>query len=202
VKFRAIVADPPWRFESWGVEHKPSPAGKGKPVGRRIENMYATMEAALLGTLPIHEVCEPDCALFLWISWPMLPQALDVIERWGFTYKTLAFDWVKVNHNKSPYMGLGYWTRANTEPCLLATMGSPKRLDKGVSQVIVSGRGEHSEKPEAMYERIERLVDGPYLELFHRPRNGLFPPRDGWTFLGNEVDGKDIRDALREVAEL
>jgi N6-adenosine-specific RNA methylase IME4 len=154
-----------------------------------------------LATLPIASVCSDDCALFLWTCWPMLKRSLEVIESWGFTYKTLGFDWVKCNQNGTPRINLGYWTRANSEPCLLATRGKPKRLDKGVSQVIVSGLGEHSEKPEEMYSRIERLVEGPYLELFHRPRNGLFPPRDGWTFAGNECEGNlDMKDALEELA--
>lgn len=107
---------------------------------------------------------------------------------------------MKATKGGSAAWGLGYWTRANSEPCLLATRGKPKRLDKGVSQIICSPRSAHSQKPDEMYDRIERLVEGPYLELFHRSRNGMFPPRDNWTFLGNEVDGKDIRDALEELA--
>ena len=130
----------------------------------------------------------------------MLPEALETIKAWGFEYKTDAFVWVKKTSCNLPRINLGYWTRANSEGCLLATRGKPKRLDKGVGQVIVSGIGEHSEKPEEQYTRIERLVEGPYLELFHRPRNGLFPPREGWTFLGNEVDGKDMKDALEGLA--
>lgn len=190
MKFRTIVADPPWHFELWGE-------GKSRTASAK----YPVQETNWIASLPVPEVSDDSCCLFLWASWPKLKDALAVIDGWGFEYKTLGFDWVKKTSCGLPRMNLGYWTRANTEPCLLATRGKPKRIDKGVSQVIVSGLGEHSEKPEEMYDRIERLVEGPYLELFHRPRNGLFPPRVGWTFLGNEVTGNDIRDDLLALAQ-
>jgi N6-adenosine-specific RNA methylase IME4 len=189
VKFKVILADPPWHFELWGE-------GKSRTASAK----YAVQETDWISSLPIQAVCEEDCCLFLWTSWPKLYDAIAVIEGWGFTYKTLGFDWVKKTSCNQPRINLGYWTRANSEPCLLATRGKPKRLDKGVGQVIISGLGEHSEKPEEQYTRIERLVEGPYLELFHRPRNGLFPPRPNWHFLGNECDGMDMKDALIELA--
>jgi len=83
-------------------------------------------------------------------------------------------------------MGLGYWSRANAEMCLLGTIGHPKRKQKNVHSLIVSQRREHSRKPEEIYGRIERLVDGPYLEMFARHR------RNGWACWGNEVTG-DLR---------
>ena len=198
-RFPVIVADPPWRFECW-TDWKDDGTLKESTASRRVENQYQTQGYDWLKSLPVADVAAKDCCLFLWVTWPVMRDALRLIEAWGFTYKTLGFDWVKVTGDGNAAMKLGYWTRANTEPCLLATRGKPKRVDKGVSQVIVSGTGAHSEKPEEMYERIERLVEGPYLELFHRPRNGMFGPRPNWTFLGNEVDGKDMRDALAEVA--
>lgn len=207
MKFRTILADPPWHFEVWAEHIKDTAVNPGarcstnKKLNERLAaSHYAVQKSDWIQTLPVAGICDTDCVLFLWSVWPMMPEALETIKAWGFTYKTLGFDWVKVNADGSPRINLGYWTRANSEPCLLATRGKPKRMDKGVSQVIVSGLGEHSEKPEEQYTRIERLVEGPYLELFHRPRNGLFPPREGWTFLGNEVDGKDMRDALLELA--
>lgn len=197
MKFKVVLADPPWHFQVWAGARK---SGAGIAC-RATEPAYNSMIDDDLTRLPISEICEDDCVLFLWTCWPVLQRSFGVLEAWGFRYKTLGFDWVKCNSDGSPRMNLGYWTRANSEPCLLATRGKPKRMDKGVSQVIVSGLGEHSEKPEEQYARIERLVEGPYLELFHRPRNGLFPPREGWTFLGNEVDGKDMADALNELAQ-
>ena len=86
-------------------------------------------------------------------------------------------------------MGLGYWTRANTEACLLATRGHPKRLRADIRQLIVAPRREHSRKPEAIYERIERLVAGPRLELFARQS------RPGWTAWGNESTKFDMEEA-------
>jgi N6-adenosine-specific RNA methylase IME4 len=77
---------------------------------------------------------------------------------------------------------MGYWTRANTEPCLLATRGRPKRLNADVRQAIIEPRREHSRKPDGIHKRIERLVAGPYLELFARQQ------RPGWDVWGNEVD--------------
>lgn len=190
MKFRTILADPPWLFPTWSE----------KGGGRGPKRHYKEQATEWLESLPVRHLADSTCVLFLWATWPLMQDAFRVIAAWGFEYKTLGFDWVKVTAYGSPHFRLGYWTRANTEPCLLATRGKPKRMDKGVSQVIVSGTGEHSEKPEEMYDRIERLVEGPYLELFHRPRNGLFPPRDGWTFLGNEVTGNDIRIDLERLA--
>lgn len=192
-RFRTILADPPWRFEVW------SEKANNENV-RLASAHYDIQDTEWIASLPVDRLADEDCVLFLWATWPMMPAALRVIAEWGFTFKTLGFDWVKVSAAGNPLFRLGYWTRANTEPCLLATRGKPKRMDKGVSQVIVSGVGAHSEKPEQQYDLIERLVEGPYCELFHSPRNGLFPPRENWTFIGNEVDGLDIREALERLA--
>jgi N6-adenosine-specific RNA methylase IME4 len=137
-----------------------------------------------IAALPVREMAADDCTLFLWATWPTMQSAMTVIEAWGFTYKTEAFSWVKVirEEPRRPRLGLGYWTRANTEPCLLATWGHPKRLHKDVGQVIAAPIREHSRKPDETYERIERLVAGPYLELFGRQQ------REGWTVWGNETD--------------
>jgi len=104
-----------------------------------------------------------------------------------FTYKTCAFCWLKADpyrlfaDDKTPFAGMGYWTRANSEPCLLATRGKPKRLHKDVRQGIIAPRREHSRKPEEVHGRIERLVGGPYLELFARA------PRKDWMTWGNQT---------------
>lgn len=176
--FGAILADPPWAFEAW--------SGKGK--ARSAENHYVTMTDDGLATLPIADLAAPDCIVFMWAVWPKIHDALRIIEAWGFTYKTCAFSWMKADpyrlfaDDATPDMGMGYWTRANTEPCLLATRGKPKRLSAGVRQGIIAPRREHSRKPDGIHERIERLVSGPYLELFARQQ------RPGWTAWGNETD--------------
>jgi N6-adenosine-specific RNA methylase IME4 len=125
----------------------------------------------------------------VWGVWPEHPGVLDVIASWGFTYKTAAFVWVKTTRNaevvtlagEGLHWGMGYATRSNTEPCLLATRGAPLRLAANVHQVIMAPVGEHSAKPDEAYRRIERLYPGPYLELFARR------PREGWTTWGDEL---------------
>lgn len=122
-------------------------------------------------------------------------------QAWGLTYKTCAFCWAKstkktqgrfvvMEDDANWHMGMGFWTRANTEPCLLFTRGKPKRKARNVRQLIALPVGRHSAKPDAIYNRIEALVDGPYLEVFARQRH------EGWTSLGNEIDGLDIWQAL------
>src|SRR6185436_2372419 len=131
-----------------------------------------------------------DCVLFLWICWPVLEWSLRAIKAWGFEFKTCGFCWVKARANQiemfndeiDPHMTLGYWTRSNSEVCLLATRGKPKRQDAGIKQAIIEPRREHSRKPDCVHERIERLVAGPYLELFARQS------RTGWDCWGNQTD--------------
>jgi N6-adenosine-specific RNA methylase IME4 len=186
--FGAILADPPWHFQSWAGGRL-----NGDPAHRRVYTPsrapdYCTMREPELAALPIGELAAPDCVLFLWTCWPVLEQSLRVLDAWGFTYKTCAFSWMKADPYRlfadefTPFAGLGYWTRANTEPCLLATRGKPKRLNADVRQGIIAPRREHSRKPDGIHERIERLVAGPYLELFARQR------RPNWTVWGNETD--------------
>jgi N6-adenosine-specific RNA methylase IME4 len=134
--------------------------------------------------LPVADVAAKDCALFLWATFPNLPEAFEVIRAWGFTYKTVAFTWVKRNR-KSPgwFVGLGYYTRANAEICLLATRGSPKRVSKSVRQIIDTPLERHSKKPDEARTRIVQLFgDVPRIELFARER------ADGWDCWGNEVE--------------
>ena len=186
--YGAILADPPWRYRTWDKREELQKTGLKKwgVAGAH----YRTMDIDEIRVLPVNDLAAPDCALFLWVTWPNLLDALTVIEAWGFTYKTCAFAWTKAHANQiemfqdeiDPYVGLGYWTRANTEPCLLATRGHPVRLNKDVRQAIIEPRREHSRKPKGVHARIQRLVAGPYLELFARARH---PDWDAW---GNEVD--------------
>jgi N6-adenosine-specific RNA methylase IME4 len=167
-----ILADPPWSFEVY--------SGKGKQ--RSAERHYNTMTLEEITALPVASLAADDCVLFLWGVHPELPGALEVMAAWGFTYKTLGFVWVKQNPSgEGLHTGMGYWTRANTEPCWLATRGNPQRLALDVHQVIMAPVGAHSAKPAEAYVRIERLLAGPYLELFARQE------RPGWTVWGNEV---------------
>jgi N6-adenosine-specific RNA methylase IME4 len=182
-KYGAILADPPWGFQTWsGPEKKIASRGTVAP--------YGTMEMNDIAALPISDLTSDDCCLFLWVVWPTIPEALAVMRAWGFEYKTCAFAWMKadvstINLFDDPidaYMGLGYWTRANSEVCLLGTRGKPKRLNADVRQGIIAPRREHSRKPDGIHERIERLVAGPYIELFARQQ------RPNWTTWGNETN--------------
>jgi N6-adenosine-specific RNA methylase IME4 len=183
--FGAILADPPWQFNSlWGARPKQTEAGY---PSRAVDAHYPTLTIDQIAAMPVADIAADDCVLFLWTCWPVLQKSFRVLEAWGFTYKTCAFSWMKADpwrlfaDDKTPFAGLGYWTRANTEPCLLATRGRPKRLRRDVRQGIIAPRREHSRKPDCVHDRIEALVGGPYLELFARAE------RPGWTSWGNEV---------------
>jgi N6-adenosine-specific RNA methylase IME4 len=176
--FGAILADPPWPFATW--------SHKGQ--GRSGEAHYNTMSHADLEAMPVASLMAPDALLFLWVVQTQIPQAVRLVEAWGFNMKSVSFAWVKGEglpmfpDDITTQMGMGMWTRAEFEQCWLATRGKPKRLDAGVRQVILDKRREHSRKPDGIHERIERLVAGPYLELFARQK------RPGWTVWGNQTD--------------
>jgi N6-adenosine-specific RNA methylase IME4 len=184
--YGAILVDPPWRFEAWS-EFKEL---KNGDKTRAVERYYDVMSTRKISVMPVEDLAASDCVLFLWACWPQLADALAVIAAWGFKFKTAAFCWVKAHAGQlelfedtlAPQVGMGYWTRANSEPCLLATRGRPKRLNADVRQAIIAPRRDHSRKPDGIHERIERLVAGPYCELFARQR------RPGWDCWGDEVD--------------
>ena len=180
-KYSIIYADPPWRYEM----------KKGQGVA---ENHYSTMGIEEICSLPVQEICEKDCALFLWVTFPQLPEAFRVIKAWGFRYKTVAFVWIKLNRSGNGYLfGLGYWTRGNAEICLLAVRGKPKRISRKVFQLIFSPLQEHSKKPAEARERIVELMgDLPRIELFARQRS------PGWDAWGNEVESSLDMGKLQE----
>jgi len=172
--YGAIYADPPWTFQTW------SKRGRGRAAERHYKS---TSNLDKIKTMPIEKLAADDCALFLWATWPNLDDAREVITAWGFTYKTCAFLWVKeTKRGNGLHFGLGYWTRANSEPCLLATRGKPKRLHADVAQIIMEPVREHSRKPDCARQRIERLVAGPYVELFARSQC------PNWDYWGNETE--------------
>jgi len=171
-KYRIIYADPAWTFKTYSQ--------KGKD--RSAEKHYSCMTIQDIYNLPVHSISDDNCILFIWVVDPMLPQAIKTIESWGFKYKTVAFTWVKSNKTKGFFTGMGYWTRANPEMCLLATKGKTTRLSKAVKQLIISKRREHSRKPDEIRNRIIELVgDLPKIELFARQKV------KGWDCWGNEV---------------
>tara|TARA_Y100001937_G_scaffold45552_1_gene63986 strand:- start:494 stop:1036 length:543 start_codon:yes stop_codon:yes gene_type:complete len=173
-KYNIIYADPPWHFKNWNKDN--TLVTKGIPP-------YSTMTDEDIKNLPVGDISEEDCILFLWVTYPKLLVCIETIKRWGFTYKTCAFSWVKQNKKSDGlYMGMGYWTRANNEICLLATKGKPKRFSASVRQIIVEKVREHSRKPDCVRKRIVELCgDLPRIELFARQKV------DGWDSWGNEV---------------
>lgn len=173
-KYNIIYADPPWQYKVYSK----------KGLGRSAEHHYPTMDIEDICALPVGNLAAKDCALFLWVTMPCLKDGLRTLEQWGFTYKTVAFVWIKQNKKAdSLFLGMGHWTRSNAELCILATKGNPKRLSASVHQVIMSHIEKHSKKPDETRERIVELVgDLPRVELFARQKT------DGWDVWGNEVD--------------
>lgn len=178
-KYNIIYADPPWRYND-------------RKCNGACEHHYNTMKLEDICNLPINEISAENCILFLWTTYPMLQEALMVINSWGFKYKTIGFQWIKTNKSiKDPlficknnfFFGLGRWTRGNTEPCLIAVKGKPKRINNNISQLIIEPLGEHSAKPEIVKNKIIELVgDLPRVELFARRKT------QGWDCWGNEIE--------------
>jgi N6-adenosine-specific RNA methylase IME4 len=177
--YGVIYADPPWNFKNYSE----------KGTGRNAVSHYECMDFKQIAAMDIERFAAKDCVLFLWATDPLLPKAIELIGAWGFEYKTVAFYWAKTNKKADLsslsdtdfFTGLGYWTRANIEQCLLATRGKPPRMAKDVRRLIISPRREHSRKPDETYDRIERLARGPYLEVFARQS------RAGWDAVGKEA---------------
>jgi N6-adenosine-specific RNA methylase IME4 len=173
MQYSVILADPPWAYRVFDDSDAAHGAAKSH---------YPTMKTREIAALPIGDLAAKDSALFLWVTDPLLPEGLQVMAAWGFRYVTVGFYWVKLNKDGSPWFGLGHYTRGNPEMCLLGLRGRPARMSKSVPKLIMSGRREHSRKPDEQYERIARLYGGPYLELFARRQ------WSGWDVWGNEVE--------------
>lgn len=181
-KYNIIYADPAWSYND-------------KSCNGNALDHYKTMTLKQICDLPIGELADDNCVLFIWGTYPLLPEVLQVIKAWGFTYKSIAFQWVKLNRkSRTPFYGLGRWTRGNTEPCFIAVKGKPQRVSKGVFQLIQEPIGVHSSKPGIVRKKIVELMgDLPRLELFARGNKSkdLFDYNkfDGWDVWGNEVEG-------------
>lgn len=172
MKYNIIYADPPWRYGDKGCNGA-------------ANKHYSTMSISDIAALPVNDIAADNCALFLWGTYPLVQDAMNVIKSWGFTYKTIAFQWVKVYPKSGKFVfGLGRWTRGNTEPCFLAIKGKPQRISSSISQLIIEPPGRHSEKPPIVRDKIINLVgDLPRVELFARQQT------PGWDVWGNEVNG-------------
>lgn len=189
-KWKVIYADPPWEFKNWSE----------KGEDRNANQHYNTMAIDDLMAMPVKDIADDDSVLFLWVTDPTLPHAMKLINAWGFEYATVANYWVKtwpkadlasMDEKRSFPMGGGYGTRANPEQLWLATRGSPQRRihlindelkqDMSIRRLQFAPRARHSEKPHKFYDIIERLYEGPYLEMFTRKT------KPGWAYWGNQV---------------
>lgn len=173
MKYKIIYADPPWKWKNYN----------DKTAHWWVGEHYSLMTIEEIKSMPVKQISDNDSTLFIWITDPFLPKVFEVINSWGFKYKTVAFTWVKTNRTKSGYYkGMGYWTRSNPELCLLATKGNPKRYNANVEQLVFSSRREHSRKPDVIRNKIIDLCgDLPRIELFAREQF------DGWDCYGDEL---------------
>lgn len=183
-QFASFLADPNWRYETW--------SDKGKD--RSPEQHYDTDAVDAIKQLPVKRLAAKNSILHLWCMDWLLPPAIEVIEGWGFKLINVGFVWVKENPNGGDFMGLGHWTRNSAELCLLATKGHPIRRSAAVRQVIRAPIGRHSEKPKEIYERVQALSGGPYLELYAREL------REGWTCWGDEIPRIAFAEKLRSAS--
>ena len=158
---------------------------------------YSTMKNKDICNLPISEIADENCILFLWATFPKIQEALDVIKAWGFEYKTVGFTWIKKNKNGGNFFGVGWYTKSNAEVCLIGVKGKAPKVSNSVSSIIEAPIGKHSQKPIIVREKIvEFCGDMPRIELFTRPSpqinlNGS-NTLDGWDIWGNEVES-DIK---------
>jgi len=182
-RYKVIYADPPWRYNA---RNNTDTKFGGGAMGH-----YETMSLVEIKELPIQSITDNDSMLFLWATFPKLKEALEVMEFWGFQYKTLGFSWIKTNkRNSKPFFGVGYYTKSNCEVCLIGVKGKPIKESDSVSSVIISPREEHSKKPDEARKRIVQLCgDVPRIELFAREKH------EGWDVWGNEAptDSKNWR---------
>lgn len=174
-KYQIIYCDPPWAYRNMGN------------IQATANAQYNTMSNEDICNLPIAELADNNCILFLWATFPKIQEALDVIKAWGFEYKTIGFNWVKLNKNGTPFFGVGWYTKSNTEVCLIGVKGKAPKVSNSVSQIIQTVREKHSKKPDIIRDKIVEFAgDIPRIELFAREKT------EGWDVWGNEIES-DIK---------
>lgn len=177
--FGTILADPPWQFSNR--------TGKMAPEHKRLMR-YETMTMEEIMDLPVAQLALPQSHLYLWVPNALILEGLEVMKRWGFTYKTNIV-WYKIRKDGGPDgRGVGFYFRNVTELILFGIRGNLRTLEPGRRQVniITSQKREHSRKPEELYDIIETCSPGPYLELFARH------PREGWEQWDNEITEQSL----------
>lgn len=170
-KYKVIYADPPWRYQ----DRTPPQGG--------AESHYPTMKIEDICAMPIADLADDNCVLFMWATYPLLPEAIQTLKAWGFTYKSVAFTWIKQNKSGNGwFFGLGRWTRGNPEICLIGVKGKPSRISASVANLTIAPLSRHSEKPAIIRDKIVELMgDVPRIELFARKT------AEGWDSWGNEI---------------
>lgn len=175
-KYQIIYSDPPWHYLQMG-----------KTARGIANNHYHTMTTEDICKLPVRDIAADDAFCFMWATLPNIAEALTVMKAWGFIYKTAAFVWVKKNRKShSNFWGMGAYTRANAEVCLLGiskdTKAKQQVISHSIHQIIESPVEKHSKKPDIVRERIVQLLgDIPRIELFAREQV------PGWTSWGDEI---------------
>lgn len=175
-KYRIIYADPPWSYND------KRGGDKGKGHGGATAH-YPTMNIEDIKALPVKDLADDNSMLFLWVTFPLLKDGLDLIEAWGFKYKTLGFSWTKTNPKSgTPFFGMGWYTKSNAEVCLIGIKGKPFKASNKVSSAVIAPIGRHLEKPAKIRDRIVEFAgDLPRIELFARES------AEGWDAWGNEI---------------
>lgn len=176
-KYNIIYADPPWQYND-----KMKMKGKHGMI-RGAESFYPTMNLKDIAFLPVNYITEKNAILFIWTTMPFLNKVFNVMEMWGFTYKTCGYCWIKKTKNNKIHLGMGHYTRGNAELCLIGIKGKKMEFKtKSQSQIIESQIQEHSKKPDIVRDKIVELCgDLPRIELFARQEV------EGWDCWGNEV---------------
>ena len=174
-KYQIILADCPWPYKDKLQHH-----------GGGAESHYDVMSIEDICKLPVSNIADDNCIIFMWGTWPLLPECTEVMKSWGFTYKTIGFVWIKQYSTGKDVLGMGYYTRGNTEFCLIGVKGKPKIFDHSVSQLLKTEIGKHSKKPDTIRNKIIQICgDLPKIELFGRTRI------HNWDTFGNDVKLQD-----------
>ena len=175
IQYGAVLVDPPWTFKTYS-EKGITPKGAG--------GQYSTMSTEEIWDIPLRTYMAPDSYAVVWATFPMINQAMRAIEKWGLDYVT-GGAWAKQSKTGEKWaFGTGYVLRSAAEPFLIARKGHPRTRSHSVRNLIAAPVREHSRKPDDMYDLVEQIAEGPYLELFARQITG----RPGWTHRGNELD--------------
>jgi N6-adenosine-specific RNA methylase IME4 len=182
--YKVAVIDPPWKWQHW------SPTDTGARMAP-----YGTLTMAEMTVLPMQRLLAQDAVALLWVIDSMLPHAMRCVDAWGLSFRTVGWYWTKVRPSGKEHIGLGYYTRANPEQCWIATRGAGlPRVSRSVRRWLHAPSGAHSEKPDAFYAAVETLFgDVPRVDVFARKQ------RPGWDAIGNEIDGRDIREVLGQL---